>query len=421
MVTATQDVSVLGGSAAPTAYDFGGGGGGSGLYGGGGGANGGGGGGGSNLTPGGTASIVADDQRDAAFVKVAYPSKYGPRLAQTLHRFGATPTLINDLGNTPRYALMGSPDPSAPNFTRAPPVEAVEASASITPGATGAIQGVLAPGGHATCGLTPTASNTPAVTSVNGTQRPPSTVNFELYDVISHAHQSWPIPSGRPGEAVHDAQQKAWTYVSDRLCKCPDIRVQYSGNQDLIKQWARDLNTITNPGGQGFDNVTLAVVKTQMQVELDDVDLVGGIPAAHGEPQGAPEPDAGPGPQGRPQGRAERARVPTDKSSAGPLAGAALSATAAVAPLIIKALIGAAAASASAGPIGAAIGVVAAVIGLIIALVSNALSKTPPDKAKVSAERLAQETTGRFVEGLNSVGQAFDLISDRLGQAGPGR
>lgn len=395
--------------------NFGGGGGGSGLYGGGGGANGGGGGGGSNLTPGGTASIVADDQRDAAFVKVAYPSKYGPTLAQTLHRFGATPTLINDLGNTPRYALMGSPDPSAPNFTRAPPVEAVEASASITPGATGAIQGVLARGSR-NMWYGPQASNTPAVTSVNGTQRPPSTVNFELYDVISHAHQSWPIPSGRPGEAVHDAQQKAWTYVSDRLCKCPDIRVQYSGNQDLIKQWARDLNTITNPGGQGFDDPTLAVVKTQMQVELDDVDLVAGLQLRMVNLRGLQNQTLDQALKDALKDVQNTLRVPTDKSWAGPLAGAALSATAAVAPLIIKALIGAAAASASAGPIGAAIGIVAAVIGLVIALVSNALSKTPPDKAKVSAEQLAQETTRRFVEGLNSVGQAFDLIYDDWGK-----
>ena len=262
----------------------------------------------------------------------------------------------------------------------------------------------------------PQASNTPAVTSVNGTQRPPSTVNFELYDVISHAHQSWPIPSGRPGEAVHDAQQKAWTYVSDRLCKCPDIRVPYSGNEDLIKQWARDLNTITNPGGQGFDDPTLAVVKTQMQVELDDVDLVAGLQLRMVNLRGLQNQTLDQALKDALKDVQNTLRVPTDKSWAGPLAGAALSATAAVAPLIIKALIGAAAASASAGPIGAAIGIVAAVIGLVIALVSNALSKTPPDKAKVSAEQLAQETTRRFVEGLNSVGQAFDLIYDDWGK-----
>ncbi len=100
-------------------------------------------------------------------MRISYPSKYGPTLAQTLRRFGATPTLVNDLGNTPRYALMGSPDPSAPNFTKAPPVEAVEASASITPGATGAIQGVLSRGPR-NMWYGPQASNTPAVTSVNG-------------------------------------------------------------------------------------------------------------------------------------------------------------------------------------------------------------------------------------------------------------
>ena len=399
-----------------TAQEYGGGGGGGGgLYGGGGGGNLGGGGGGSSLAPGGTTTMASDGRSDAAYVQVSYASKYGPTLAQTLRRFGGTPTLVNGLGTTPRYALLGSPDPSAPNFTAAPPFEAVEASPSITPGATGAIQAVLSRGPR-NMWFGPQASNTPAVTSVNGVQRPPSTVNFGLYDVISHAHAAWPIPSGQPGEAVHDAQQKAWAYVSDQLCRCPDVRVQYGGNQDLIKQWARDLNAVTNPGGRGFDDATLAVVKKQMQTELDDVDLIAGLQLRMMDLRGLQNQTLDQALKDALKDVQNTLRVPTDKSWAGPVAGAAVSATAAVAPLIIKALIGAAAATASAGPIGAAIGIVAAVLGLVIALVSHALSKTPPDKAKVSAEQLAQEMTRQFVEGLNSLGQAFDLIYNDWGK-----
>ncbi len=237
-----------------------------------------------------------------------------------------------------------------------------------------------------------------------------------MYDVISHAHASWPIPSGRPGEAVHDAQQKAWTYVSDELCRCPDVRVEYSGNQDLIKQWARDLNTVTNPGGKGFDDATLAVVKKQMQVELDDVDLVAGLQLRMLNLRGLQNQTLDQALKDALKDVQDTLRVPKDKSWVAPTVGFAASATLALTPLIIKALIGAAAAAASAGPIGAAIGVIGAVIGLIIALVSNALSKVGPNRAKVSAEQLAQEITRRFTEGLNSLGQAFDLIYDDWGK-----
>ncbi len=375
---------------------------------------------GRTCSPEGRSPAAADDQGGAAYVRISYPSKYGPTLAQTLRRFGATPTLRQRPGQpplgTPSWA---QPDPSAPNYTKAPPVEAVEASASITPGATGAIQGVLSRGPRNMLVRPAGRADTPVVTSVNGTQRPPSTVNFgSVLDVISHAHASGLIPSGRPGEGRPRRPGRRPGRTSATGCAGARTSAwSTAGTRTSSSSGPRDQSGITNPGGKGFDDPTLAVVKKQMQVELERRGPRRGTPAAHAEPGK----DSRTRPWTRPsrtRSRTCRTRCASPRTSRGSPRrwGSPRRRSLALAPLIIKALIGAAAAAASAGPIGAAIGVIGAVIGLIIALVSNALSKTGPDRAKVSAEQLAQEITRRFTEGLNSLGQAFDLIYDDWGK-----
>lgn len=268
-----------------------GGGGGGGYYGGGGGGTGaprspeeagGGGGGGSNLLPaGGTAERFPHLPGDRpASVAISYPSVYGPTLAQLLRPFGATPTLIDNLWKSPRYALVGALSP--PTDLHAGSFGAPEASPGIRDGATGQLQGVLARGNR-NMWYGPAAENTPVVQTISGKEQPPTVVNYGLYNVISHVSKPWPVPAGTPGSAAYKTQAAALGFLSEQVCggpstRCPDIRAEYDSYPETISAWRRDMGKVTFPSGQhDFDLATFTLVKDQLVTELGDVYVVDGL------------------------------------------------------------------------------------------------------------------------------------------------
>jgi hypothetical protein len=260
-----------------------GGGGGGGYYGGGGGATGdkaathggGGGGGGSNLVPaGGTVKPIADQEKDRVPPKIVihYATTYGPTLAQLLLRFGATPTLIDGLKDSPRYALVGALTPAAD--LDAGSFDAPEASPEIKRGATGALQGVLQRG-RRNMWYGPAAENLPATRGSNGHQGRPSVVNYGFYNVISRVSKPWPVPAGGP--ATHGAEAKAFHLLSRDVCACDDIRSRYNLGQNTIASWKEKMENVAFKPGEGFDDATFARVKAQLGTELGDVYVVDGL------------------------------------------------------------------------------------------------------------------------------------------------
>ncbi|HEU4332842.1 MAG TPA: glycine-rich protein [Lapillicoccus sp.] len=252
-----------------------GGGGGGGLYGGGGGGHGtgtgsiggAGGGGGSNLT---TAGSTATTTNADPSVTISYATQYGPTMAETLRLFGATPTLIEGLGTQPRYALVGAQNPRA-NLTAPNPFESPEASPSIRPGATGELQGVLGRG-RENMWFVPVASNAPVTTSENGQPGPPTRVNYALYDILAQAPTAWPIPDATKSPEVQAAQSAALTYISQKVCTCDDVRVNYATTE--ARNYRTTVVGLPFVAGNGFDQPTFVAVQTQLANELQMVTSV---------------------------------------------------------------------------------------------------------------------------------------------------
>jgi hypothetical protein len=248
-----------------------GGGGGGGLFGGGGGGHGtgtgsiggSGGGGGSSYAPNG--GTVSTDSAADPSVTISYATQYGPTLGETLRLFGATPTLIDNLGTTPRYALVGAQNPSA-NFTVPNPFESAEASPTIRAGATGELQGVLGRGQENTW-YVPVASNVPVATSENGNPGPPTTVNFDLYRILGEAPSAWPIPDLKASPEVQKAQSAALVDLSQFACSCDSLRARYATTE--AANYSVSAATFTS--GRGYDQPTFTAVKTQLTTELTAV------------------------------------------------------------------------------------------------------------------------------------------------------
>ena len=258
-----------------------GGGGGGGLYGGGGGGRGqvpgnlggAGGGGGSNLLAGGTAAAGSAQPT----VTISYPTLYGPTMGQSLGRFGATPSLIDNLAQSPRYAMVGSANPvadrSVPN-----PFAAPEASPSILAGATGQLQGVLGRGKQ-NMYYGPLTSNAPVVKVLNGQPQPPTEVNYGLYDVIAHKTAPWPVPAGEPGSPTYVKQSAALAAISQAACGCSDIRQQYNVASPTLGQWKSNIKAQTYSSNPTYDQAAFTAVQAQLFIELGDVVVVNGLKA----------------------------------------------------------------------------------------------------------------------------------------------
>jgi hypothetical protein len=265
-----------------------GGGGGGGYFGGGGGGGGGqeswggaggGGGGGSDLVPaGGTTEPVT--KHEPASVSISYRVPFGT-LGQALRPFGATPTLIDGLASSPRYALAGVPappvaianDPRQPDpvAEHSPSLDSPEASPQIAAGATGELQGVLQRG-HDEMWYGSMTSNAPVVRSVNGQDQPPTVTNYGLYHVVSDVHKDWPF-SATPQE------QSALKYISDQVCSscAGNIRSQYNADQNTILTWKSMVSALTYTQNPGFTQIDFVDVQGEIVAELSDVFVVDGL------------------------------------------------------------------------------------------------------------------------------------------------
>lgn len=389
----------------------GGGGGGGGWFGGGGGGSGrtlldrklsgGGGGGGSDQLAGGAAVVAPNEPGVKPTVTVSYAVAYGPSLQQTLRRFGATPTLVQGLAAQPRYAMVGALNPSA-DETQTPSFEAAEASPTIAAGATGQLQGVLVRG-HRDMWFGPEASNAPVVRVLNGKTQPPTVTNYGLFDVISHVSAPWPVPAGKPGEAVYESEQKALTYLSQQVCRCDNLRDLYNSHSNLLSGWEAAVAAVPWSNGHGFDKKTMEVVQQQLVHELRDALSVAALEAgleaiftAHQsqlrdtfktvEDQVFP-PNVDP---------------PKKKDLASPLVKSFLYILAALAGLV-------------SAPFGAFVGVLATLMVLTIDLVNDhegdnvSVKPTPP-------ERLAEDAIKAFLAGLTTMDQTFDYVFSDWGK-----
>jgi hypothetical protein len=256
-------------------YSWGaGGGGGGGLFGGGGGGHGtgtgsiggsGGGGGSSYLPDGGT--VTTGSTADPS-ITISYPTRIGPTLGEALRVFGATPSLIDALATTPRYALVGAQNPSA-DFTVPNPFDSAEASPTIRAGATGELQGVLGRG-QVNNWYVSVAANAPLATSQNGQPGPPTTVNYQLYSILGEAPSAWPIPDSHASADVQKAQSAALVDLSQSACSCDNIRAKYATTEAANYS----VNTATFTPGRGYDQATFTTVQNQLTTELTAVKSV---------------------------------------------------------------------------------------------------------------------------------------------------
>ena len=201
---------------------------------------------------------------------ISYPVPYGT-LAEALRPFGATPSVINGLPTSPRYALVGTLDAAAAADGLSP--DSPEAGAQIAPGATGRLQGVLQPG-HDDMLFTSVTSNAPVIRSFNGQQQPPTVTNYGLYEVIAHVDAAWPVPAAGPS---YDARAKALTYLSQQACSCTDIRDQYNASDHTIQTWQQIIRSRPYPPGQDFTESSFTTVRDQLLTELGDVFVVDGL------------------------------------------------------------------------------------------------------------------------------------------------
>lgn len=202
---------------------------------------------------------------------VTYATQFGPTLGEALRLFGATPSLIDSLGTTPRYALVGAQNPSD-NFTSPNPFESPEASPTIRAQATGELQGVLGRGREENW-YVPVASNVPVATSENGNHPgPPTTVNYDLYDILGQAAQAWPIPDRSASAAVQAAQSAALTSISQAVCACDDIRSRYATTE--AANYGAAVMGAPFVAGKGFDHPTFTAVQGQLVIELAAVSCV---------------------------------------------------------------------------------------------------------------------------------------------------
>ncbi len=255
-------------------YSYGaGGGGGGGLYGGGGGGHGtgtgsiggAGGGGGSSYAPAdGTVTTNAADPS----VTIRYATLYGPTLGEALRLYGATPSLIDHLGDTPHYALVGAQNPSA-DFTAPNPFESPEASPTIRANATGELQGVLGRG-RENMWYVPVASNVVGTTNEDNGPGTLTRVNYDLYDILANTTQAWPIPDRTASTTVQTAQAAALTYISQQLCSCDNLRAKYATTEAANY----DVSQVAYAASQGFDQATFNTVQNQLETELKAVSRV---------------------------------------------------------------------------------------------------------------------------------------------------
>ena len=266
------------GDGGPYAFGAAGGGGG-GLYGGGSGGAGavleaadggaGGGGGGSSLVPaGGTVQPVSVSEPGSVIIK--YSTPYGT-LADALRPFGATPTVVNELTGSPRYALVGSmaaPAAAAAGLSADSP----EASDQITAHATGELQGALQPGNDGS--FRSVTSNAPVTYTTDDGQRETSTTDYEMYNVISGKDDlAWPVPA-----AGNHAQQASYVYLSEQLCKCADIRSKYVFPTSVADYTTHigDYNwdKIAGSPPPGVDQASYTAVYQQVREEVSDAQAV---------------------------------------------------------------------------------------------------------------------------------------------------
>jgi hypothetical protein len=386
------------------------GGGGGGYFGGGGGGTsitgsydkdfggGGGGGGGSNLVPaGGTVQPVT--RHEPASVSISYQVPYGT-LAQALRPFGATPSLINALDSSPRYALAGmlnTPAAAAIGLS----ADAPEASPKISAGATGRLQGVLQRG-RQNMWYDSITSNAPVVRSLNGDEQDPTVTNYGLYRVISKADEPWPVPVADPGP-VRDAQLAALIYLSRETCNCDDIRNQYNSGQTVIDGWRREMEAMPFPSGQNLDQAAFDTVKTQLVKELGYVHVVGGLEEGMHTVLSDQEHMFQPALLKAYADVREAIKVPHSSEVLVPIIG------------FILELFKSVAEGAEAHGITAALGIVNASLRLSTEL-TNGEGGEDADVLETTADQLGQETAETFAVALNNLSQTFGYLYEDWGK-----
>ncbi len=385
----------VGGTGAPSRDSAAaGGGGGGGLYGGGGGGRsfeagtwgGGGGGGGSSLAPGGTVGV---DTTGTPTAVVGYPTAYGPTLGETLRRFGATPTLVQGLDTTPRYALVGALNTSA-YLSTVNPFLSAEASPTIKTGATGELQGVLGRG-NKNMWYQSVTFNAPVSTSFNGGPAQVSRVSYGLFDTVSHRSAPWSVP-GKPGDTGYAAQSAALSSISTTLCGCPNLRDNYSAERGTITTYQQRLTTMTYPPNtKDFDAATFATVRTALLAELGAVLTVSSLEAQIQLLLDEVQTSA--------RGNISTAYQAVAKSvpvQGNPRVDAIISAVA----FVIAAI-----ASISTG--GAAAGILSAVLSMDFTLIND---QNGNSTLSTTAQRLQQSTLDTFIAAKTTTARTFDYL-----------
>ncbi len=371
-----------------------GGGGGGGLYGGGGGGRsfeagtwgGGGGGGGSSLAPGGT---IGADTTGTPTVVVGYPTPYGPTLGETLRRFGATPTLVQGLDTTPRYALVGALNTSA-YLSAVNPFLSTEASPTIRKGATGELQGVLGRG-NKNMWYGSVTSNAPVSTSFNGGPAQVTRVSYGLYDTVAHRSAPWSVP-GQPGEPRYAAQSAALAYLSGKACGCQNLRDNYSAEQGTITRYRQLVTTTGYPSDtKDFDAATFMTVQSALKAELGAVLVVASLEAQIQLLLDEVQTSA--------QGNISTAYQAVAKSIAvksNPRVDAIITAVAFVVAAIASAFTG-----------GAAAGILSAVLSMDFTLIND---QNGNNTLSTTAQQLQQSTVNTFLAAKTSTARTFDYI-----------
>jgi Bacterial Ig-like domain (group 3) len=147
------------------------------------------------------------------------------RLAYYINFAGGTYEAIYNVNFGDTYSLITSPDP---DFTP------WEAGSRIKMGSSSSQEGVLARthlgNRYAPMGSTAIISDT-------------STPNLGLYDILARPPEDFPIPA--PGDME---QQDAFAYISQYLCKCPNVRHNYENlSIDLTIYFTKLSNLVTDP------------------------------------------------------------------------------------------------------------------------------------------------------------------------------
>jgi hypothetical protein len=390
----TDDFSGASGGGAGGFYGGGSGGVGGSLKGGGGG----GGGGGSDLVPkGGTIAPVT--KQVPASVSISYRVPFGT-LAQALRPFGATPSLITGLGNAPRYALVGtlaSPDMIADGLSPDSP----EASPQMAPGATGELQGVLQQG-HQEMWYESITSNAPVVRTINGQTEPATVTNYGLYHVISDVHADWPLPVSTP-ISLHNAQQSALKYLSNKTCGCDNIRGEYNADQNTIVTWKSIASALTYTPNPDFSQIDFIDVQGEIVAELTDVFVVDGLKNGMGTLLGDQQQMLQPALTSAYKEVRNAITVPDNTKLA-----------VSIATFILELFTIAAEATQLHG-IAAALGVVNAILKFSTELATDK-DGNDEDALGTTADQLGEETANNFADALNSLSQTFSYIYEDYGK-----